>query len=187
MKHPEDKGSFSTNIGDDVLQEALKAVEKRTGETSTEAAAPAVEISVETPAAPPADPRDKEIEELKQQLEFSSGKGRELMAKLKDEGRETDAYPLGRKLLQAAKFDYVVMFVVIADMVIKPGPADIATLLVLAAILLGGGLLFLGGVWCAAAGEGGVQLVDPGVRRADEIGDVAGYPVGGEPVGYELQ
>ena len=69
------------------------------------------------------------------------------MAKLKDEGRETDAFPLGRKLLQAAKFDYVVMFVVIADMVIKPGPADIASLLVLAAILLGGGLLFLGGLF----------------------------------------
>ena len=88
MKNPGDKGSFSTNIGEDVLQEALKAVEKRTGETSTEAPAAAVEISVEASSAAPtvaSDPRDKEIEELQQQLEFSSGKGRELMAKLKDE------------------------------------------------------------------------------------------------------
>ena len=86
MKNPGDKGSFSTNIGEDVLQEALRAVEKRTGDVSTEVAAPAVEISVEASAPPaPADPRDKEIDELKQQLEFSSGKGREMMGKLKDE------------------------------------------------------------------------------------------------------
>ena len=88
MKNPGDKGSFSTNIGEDVLQEALKAVEKRTGEKSKEAPAAAVEISVEASSEAPtvaSDPRDKEIEEIQQQLEFSSGKGRELMARLKDE------------------------------------------------------------------------------------------------------
>lgn len=83
MKHPGDKGSFSTDIADDVLQEALKAVEKRTG-GGQEEAAPAVEIAVE-PAAPAGDPRDTELADLKAQLEFSAAKGRELMAKLKDE------------------------------------------------------------------------------------------------------
>lgn len=84
MKHPSDKGSFSTDISDDVLQEALKAVEKRTGGDAKEEQA--VEIAVE-PAAPaaPVDPRDAELADLKAQLEFSAGKGRELMGKLKDE------------------------------------------------------------------------------------------------------
>ncbi len=77
MKHPEDKGAFSTDIGDDVLQEALKAVEKRTGGSKEE--------PVESAAATSVDPRDTEISDLKAQLEFSAGKGRELMGKLKDE------------------------------------------------------------------------------------------------------
>ncbi len=85
MKHPEDKGAFATNIGDDVLKEALEAVEKRTGGKSEEAEA--VELEVGAPEAAPAavDPRDAELGELRQQVEFSSAKGRELMAKLKDE------------------------------------------------------------------------------------------------------
>lgn len=78
MKHPEDKGSFATEIGDDVLQEALKAVEKHTGGSKEEAPP-----EVAAPAS--GDPRDTEIADLKTQLEFSAAKGRELMGKLKDE------------------------------------------------------------------------------------------------------
>lgn len=79
MKHPEDKGAFVTEIGDDVLQEALKAVEKRTGGGSQDEAAPEVAVVAST------DSRDTEISDLKAQLEFSAAKGRELMGKLKDE------------------------------------------------------------------------------------------------------
>ncbi|MGV3621625.1 MAG: nucleotide exchange factor GrpE [Archangium sp.] len=80
MKHPDDKGSFATEIGDDVLQEALKAVEKRSGGGKEEPAAAA-----ESAAPAAGDARDTEIADLKAQLEFSAAKGRELMGKLKDE------------------------------------------------------------------------------------------------------
>ncbi|MBL8910439.1 MAG: nucleotide exchange factor GrpE [Archangium sp.] len=93
MKHPGDKGSFTTEIADDVLKEALKAVEKRTGGGSTEDEKPAEAAPVDPPAAAtpaaPAEPvpdlRDKEIEQLKGELEVSFGRGRDLMQKLKDE------------------------------------------------------------------------------------------------------
>lgn len=108
MKHPSDKGSFSTNIGQDVLEEALKSVEKAAGKEAagkdasgkdasgkqeSEAAAPEVPVEVEA-AAPPAeaapepaakDPKDAEIESLKMERDFSMAKGRELMGKIKDE------------------------------------------------------------------------------------------------------
>lgn len=100
MKHPSDKGSFSTNIGQDVLEEALKSVEKASGKSDSgkqesEAAAPEVPVEVEgaAPAAPgdaappeaAKDPKDAEIESLKAQVDFSMAKGRELMGKIKDE------------------------------------------------------------------------------------------------------
>lgn len=76
---PDEKGKFSTEIGADVIKEALKSVAKAKGEE--------VPVEVEAPQAvpPPAgDPKDKEIEQLKAQLEFSMTKGRELMEKVKD-------------------------------------------------------------------------------------------------------
>lgn len=88
VKHPGDKGSFTTEIADDVLKEALKAVEKRTGGGSTEDEKPAEAAPVDAapPAAEPvADLRDKEIEQLKGELELSLSRGRDLMQKLKDE------------------------------------------------------------------------------------------------------
>ena len=83
-------------------------------------------------------------------MAFATGAGilgptAEKIKKLKAEGRVSEALPLGRRVLQTAKFDYVVMFVVIADMVLKPGLGDLATLVVLALILLGGAVLFLRG------------------------------------------
>ncbi len=84
MKQSDDKGSFSTNIADDVLKEALAAVEKRTGGGEEGAEVP-VEAAAEAPSAPPADEQAGKVAELEQQLEFSMTKGRELAGKLKDE------------------------------------------------------------------------------------------------------
>ncbi len=82
VKHPGDKGSFTTEIGDDVLKEALKAVEKHTSKPEAAGAAPAVDAApaAEAPAASSA-----EIEQLKTELEMSMARGRDLMGKLKDE------------------------------------------------------------------------------------------------------
>jgi molecular chaperone GrpE len=76
----DEKGKFAANIGQDVIDAALKAV------ASHNPAAPAAEgtqVPVEAPAA--GDPRDEEITTLKAQLEFSMGKGREMLEKLKEE------------------------------------------------------------------------------------------------------
>ena len=93
-----DKGKFSTGIGQDVIEEALRSVEKhKEGEAPAGApvdlspegeplpAEPAAEAEA-APAepAPDADAVQKELEELKIQLEFSQSKGRELMEKIKD-------------------------------------------------------------------------------------------------------
>ncbi len=88
MKQPGDKGSFSTSIGQDVLDEALKAVEKHSPSPSAPpppASAPAPAAPAPEAAAPPKDPKDQELESLKNELEFSMAKGRELMGKIKDE------------------------------------------------------------------------------------------------------
>jgi molecular chaperone GrpE len=92
---PADKGKFSADISQKVIEEALKSVHRHTTGASAEipievesspapaeAAAPVPETPAE--AAAPADLRDKEVEQLKAQLEFSMGKGRELMEKVKD-------------------------------------------------------------------------------------------------------
>ncbi|MHB8879662.1 MAG: nucleotide exchange factor GrpE, partial [Myxococcaceae bacterium] len=84
-----------------MIEEALKSVHRHTSGAPAEipievepaaavAAAPApapAEAEAAAPAPVPAeapDPRDKEIEQLKAQLDFSMAKGRELMEKLKD-------------------------------------------------------------------------------------------------------
>lgn len=87
VKQPGDKGSFSTSIGQDVLDEALKSVEKH----SPSASAPQPPAQAQAPApapeeaGPPKDPKDQELDSLKAELEFSMAKGRELMGKIKDE------------------------------------------------------------------------------------------------------
>jgi molecular chaperone GrpE len=79
----DEKGKFSAEIGQDVIEAALKSVAKRTD---------GVEVAVDaapTPEAPAdalaKDPRDQEIETLKAELDFSMAKGRETLAKLKEE------------------------------------------------------------------------------------------------------
>ncbi len=80
MKQPGDKGQFSTSIGQDVLDEALRSVEKHSGKAPEEEV-PAAEAA---PTAP-SDAREAEIESLKAERDFSMAKGRELMGKIKDE------------------------------------------------------------------------------------------------------
>jgi uncharacterized membrane protein len=58
-------------------------------------------------------------------------------------GRNDEALLVGRRLLRIAKFDYTVMLVVIADMVIKPNWTDFVTLGVFAAAIAAGAWFFL--------------------------------------------
>jgi len=58
-------------------------------------------------------------------------------------GRESEAVDVGRALLRIAKFDYAVMFVVVADMVLKPYWTDYATLGAMAATVVVAAALFL--------------------------------------------
>ncbi len=97
-----DKGKFSTEIPDDVLQEALESVKRHAPSTAQDEVAP-VELSKVDPDPTPAaedvaevsentpDPAAgddaaalKELEGLRAQLEFSQAKGRELMEKIRD-------------------------------------------------------------------------------------------------------
>jgi molecular chaperone GrpE len=75
-----DKGSFSTDISDDVIAAALKSVARH---EKGAAEAPTPEVPVEV--APPADPRAAELASVQAELELSQARGRELMQKLKDE------------------------------------------------------------------------------------------------------
>jgi uncharacterized membrane protein len=60
-------------------------------------------------------------------------------------GRTDEAMTIGRKLLRIAKFDYTVMLVVIADMVLKPNWTDFPTLSVFALAIGAGAYFFLYG------------------------------------------
>ncbi|MBL8918218.1 MAG: nucleotide exchange factor GrpE [Myxococcaceae bacterium] len=90
MSQPDEKGSFSTNIADDLINEALKSVEKAKaavrGEAPPAADPAAAESATTAPPGPAPEPQaDDELNELKTQLELSMAKGRELMGKVKDE------------------------------------------------------------------------------------------------------
>jgi molecular chaperone GrpE len=82
----EDKGNFKTELPKELLDEALDAVRKRQGvEVEVPAAAPAAAAaSPDQPEAPPEDPRDKEIAQLKAQLEVSMAQSRQMMDRIKD-------------------------------------------------------------------------------------------------------
>jgi uncharacterized membrane protein len=77
-----------------------------------------------------------------------------LMAAIAAGGLDDAAMVTGRRMLQIARFDYTVMLVVIAAMVLKPGLDDIAVLVAMAALAVAGAVLFLvprGGARLAAA------------------------------------
>ncbi len=66
------------------------------------------------------------------------------------EGNMRAAAAAGRRVLQIAKFDYTVLFAVVADMVFKPGWTDFALLGVIGAIVVAGAALFLGPLFARA-------------------------------------
>jgi molecular chaperone GrpE len=89
----DDKGKFSADISQDVIEEALKAVNRRKAEGSGEGApapteptesgdseAETSEVAVEVDGGAAA----REIETLKAQLEMSLAKGREMMDRVKE-------------------------------------------------------------------------------------------------------
>jgi molecular chaperone GrpE len=87
VRSPGDKGNFSADIDPDVIAQALKAVEKRTG-VEDDGTAPSASTESEgegASGAPAPDARDQEMHTLKAELELSMERGRDLMQKLKDE------------------------------------------------------------------------------------------------------
>lgn len=82
-----EKGNVSAEIGQDVIDEALRSVERR----AHGAAADTLDLDVEIEPAPPApevaEPaaEQKEIASLQAQLDFSQAKSRDLMEKFKGE------------------------------------------------------------------------------------------------------
>ena len=58
-------------------------------------------------------------------------------------GETAAAKAAGERLLTVVKFDYTVMFIVVADMVLKPAWTDIVTIVIFAALLAISGWLFL--------------------------------------------
>jgi len=71
-----------------------------------------------------------------------------------------DVFAPGREIIAIAKLDYVLLFTVVSDMVLKPGPADIAVLAAMAVIVVGAGVVFLRplfGTTAPGAGGGGAK------------------------------
>jgi uncharacterized membrane protein len=67
----------------------------------------------------------------------------ELISKLNAEGKAAEARAKGGEMLTVSKFDYVVLFVVVADMVFKPGWGDLIFLALMAVVLVVAGYFFL--------------------------------------------
>jgi uncharacterized membrane protein len=65
------------------------------------------------------------------------------IAKSESEGKRDTANAYGNKLLTVAKFDYVMLFTVIADMVLKPAWSDVWILGIMAVVLIVGAGVFL--------------------------------------------
>jgi Predicted integral membrane protein (DUF2269) len=54
-----------------------------------------------------------------------------------------DVFGPGREIIAIAKFDYVMLFTIVSDMVLKPGPTDTAVLAAMAVVVVGAGVVFL--------------------------------------------
>lgn len=66
-----------------------------------------------------------------------------LVALIAKEGYNDDVVRQGREFLTISKFDYLMLFVVVADMVFKPALSDWPLLLVMIAVLVAGAYCFL--------------------------------------------
>lgn len=69
-----------------------------------------------------------------------------MAAIIASDGVTPAALDQGRRILKVARFDYAIMLIVVADMVLKPTLSDVATLSVMAAVLAVG-------VWAAFGGQ----------------------------------
>lgn len=76
-------------------------------------------------------------------LMFIEPTGRRIAAALA-EGRVAEGLAEGRRLMRIVRFDYVVMLVVVADMVFKPGWTDYGTLAVMLLTIVVGAVALLG-------------------------------------------
>jgi len=70
--------------------------------------------------------------------------GRKIATAL-EQGRTDEALATAKRLMQISKFDYTVILVVVADMVLKPHWVDFPTLIVFAAAIGAGAYFFLYG------------------------------------------
>lgn len=87
MSEPREKGRITAEIGQDVIEQALKSVHKHTGggeEIPIEMEAASGEASSNVGPSEAETALAKEVEQLKLQLDFSQSKGRELMEKVKE-------------------------------------------------------------------------------------------------------
>lgn len=64
--------------------------------------------------------------------------GDRLSALIAEQGPTPAAMAEGRRILKVARFDYAIMFVIVAAMVLKPSASDVAILTVMAAVLIAG-------------------------------------------------
>jgi hypothetical protein len=79
----------------------------------------------------------------------------EKLLALIESGSPADVFGPGREIVAIAKFDYVMLFTVVSDMVLKPGPSDTAMLVAMAVVVIGAGVVFLRPLF-GATGSGAV-------------------------------
>jgi uncharacterized membrane protein len=60
----------------------------------------------------------------------------------RDGGLSPEAYAVARRMMTFARLDYVVLFLVVFDMVVKPASDDVGTLVFMAAVLVAGAAYF---------------------------------------------
>ena len=75
-------------------------------------------------------------------LIFIEPKGRQIAAML-DAGNVAGAVAEGRKLLSVGKFDYTVMLLIVADMLLKPVWTDFVVIAIFAVVLIAGFVTFM--------------------------------------------
>ncbi|WP_318763506.1 DUF2269 family protein [Aminobacter niigataensis] len=77
--------------------------------------------------------------------------GDRMAAMIARDGVTPAALDQGRRILKVARFDYAVMFIIVADMVLKPTLSDVPVLSAMA-------VLFVAGAWAAFGSQRGVAV-----------------------------
>jgi len=71
--------------------------------------------------------------------------GERMGAMIAKEGVTPSVLAVGQRMMRAARFDYAVMLVIVADMVLKPTTHDIGILAGMALVIAAGAILAFGG------------------------------------------